>query len=233
MLGVRELISVVRLCCDASQEAKLSRKRATSCYNQVVDAMHTMYHKAKLVHADLSEYNILVTPPNRVVFVDVGQAVLTTHPRADAFLEVDCANVTRFFQSKGVKVRSAAELFDTIVDDSQQPVHVRTKSRSMRAGSEAEAGSQDPTSDGEHESYVTGDASSVGAGAGAGTGAGTGTGTGTGTGDGDGVGVGAGSASGDSVRDDVTRSEDEVPSAPATTDRSASPPDAVDASSLS
>ena len=55
-----------------------------------------------LVHADLSEYNILVKD-SKPVIIDVGQAVLQTHPRAKEFLERDLKNISTFFRKKGVK----------------------------------------------------------------------------------------------------------------------------------
>jgi len=51
-----------------------------------------------LVHADLSEYNVLATHEGPVL-IDVGQA-LAGHPQARRFLETDVTNVVRFFNSK-------------------------------------------------------------------------------------------------------------------------------------
>ncbi|MEM2214061.1 MAG: serine protein kinase RIO [Candidatus Nezhaarchaeales archaeon] len=72
-------------------------------FRKVVENIKILYCKAGIVHADLSEYNIMVwksTP----VFFDFGQAVLTTHPNADFFLERDVKNVVSYFKKKGVKV---------------------------------------------------------------------------------------------------------------------------------
>jgi RIO kinase 1 len=74
----------------------------SSIYYQVVEDMGTMYRKAKLVHADMSEYNLLYHR-RKAYFVDVGQAVDRGHPAADYFLERDIRNVVRFFSSKGIK----------------------------------------------------------------------------------------------------------------------------------
>ncbi len=71
-------------------------------YDQVVENLETMYQKAKLVHADMSEYNLLYHR-GKAYFVDLGQAVARDHPAADYFLERDIRNVVRFFSSKGVK----------------------------------------------------------------------------------------------------------------------------------
>lgn len=56
-----------------------------------------LYRKAHLVHADLSEYNILVHR-GRPVIIDLSQAVVREHPHADAFLHRDVSNLVRFFR---------------------------------------------------------------------------------------------------------------------------------------
>lgn len=71
-------------------------------YPQVARDLSVMYKKAKLVHADMSEYNLLYHR-KRAYFVDLGQAVSRDHPAADYFLERDVHNVVRFFSSRGIK----------------------------------------------------------------------------------------------------------------------------------
>ena len=56
-----------------------------------------IYLEANLVHADFSEYNILMTEAGHTI-IDVGQAVLTTHPMANEFLERDLKNLARYFK---------------------------------------------------------------------------------------------------------------------------------------
>src|SRR2546425_364252 len=53
--------------------------------------------KAKLVHADMSEYNLLWWD-GRVVVIDVGQAVPLDHPRAAEWFKRDVGNIARFFR---------------------------------------------------------------------------------------------------------------------------------------
>ena len=55
--------------------------------------MKRMYSECKLVHADLSEYNMLWYK-DTVYFIDVAQAVDSMHPRAMEFLLRDCQNVS-------------------------------------------------------------------------------------------------------------------------------------------
>jgi len=57
--------------------------------------------KAKIVHADLSEYNLLNNNEELVV-IDVGQGVSTLHPKAKEFFERDVNNLAKWFSKQGV-----------------------------------------------------------------------------------------------------------------------------------
>ncbi len=63
--------------------------------------------KAKLVHADLSEYNLLFWE-NEVYVIDVGQSVPLDHPRAEEWFKRDLANVAHFFHRLRVDVTPAS-----------------------------------------------------------------------------------------------------------------------------
>ncbi|CAG9824592.1 unnamed protein product [Phaedon cochleariae] len=85
-----------------------------TAYNQVIDAMKTMYEKANLIHADLSEYNILWYH-KQCYIIDVSQSVEPSHENAFNFLFRDCTNIINFFSKKGVPdILSPNELFTTI-----------------------------------------------------------------------------------------------------------------------
>lgn len=56
--------------------------------------MKTLYTKARLIHADLSEYNILWYN-NQCYLIDVSQSTEPCHNDAFQFLMRDCENVTK------------------------------------------------------------------------------------------------------------------------------------------
>ena len=73
-----------------------------------------MYKQCNLVHADLSEYNMLWMD-GRVYIIDVSQSVEPSHPHGLELLLRDCKNVTSFFPSKGVEdVPTAHQLFNRL-----------------------------------------------------------------------------------------------------------------------
>ncbi|XP_014361348.2 serine/threonine-protein kinase RIO3 [Papilio machaon] len=92
----------------------LKPEKWESVYNEIVDAMHKLYNVGHLVHADLSEYNILWWE-NKCWFIDVSQSVQPDHPNGLEFLLRDCRNIINFFEKKGVlNIKSADELFKSI-----------------------------------------------------------------------------------------------------------------------
>ncbi|XP_061694823.1 serine/threonine-protein kinase RIO1 [Syngnathoides biaculeatus] len=97
------------------KNAVLSESKARELYLQVVHNMREMYHRARLVHADLSEFNMLYHHGD-VYIIDVSQSVEHDHPHALTFLRKDCSNVNEFFVKRGVAVMTVRELFDFITD---------------------------------------------------------------------------------------------------------------------
>ncbi|CAJ0839178.1 13_t:CDS:10, partial [Entrophospora sp. SA101] len=84
-------------------------------YYQIIKNMRIMFHKCRLVHADLSEYNLLYNS-RKLYIIDVSQSVEHDHPHALGFLRKDCDNITEYFRKKDVKVMNIKELFDFITD---------------------------------------------------------------------------------------------------------------------
>ena len=98
------------------KDATLSEKKLRKAYQQCVEMMRIMFQKCKLVHGDLSEYNILYKKGN-VYFIDVSQSVEHEHPSAMDFLRMDCSNITAFFSKKGLATMSTRELFTFVTNE--------------------------------------------------------------------------------------------------------------------
>ncbi|XP_070775065.1 serine/threonine-protein kinase RIO1 isoform X3 [Enoplosus armatus] len=99
------------------KNASLSESKARELYLQVLQNMRKMFQEARLVHADLSEFNILYHNGDAYI-IDVSQSVEHDHPHALEFLRKDCSNVNEFFVKHGVAVMTVRELFDFITDPS-------------------------------------------------------------------------------------------------------------------
>uniref|UniRef100_A0A183C5P9 Serine/threonine-protein kinase RIO1 n=1 Tax=Globodera pallida TaxID=36090 RepID=A0A183C5P9_GLOPA len=95
--------------------SELSPELVDKLYLDCVTIMRVMYRKCRLVHADLSEYNILLHN-QQLVIIDVSQSVEHDHPHSLEFLRMDIGNVTRFFKDRGSAVLGMKRLFEAIVD---------------------------------------------------------------------------------------------------------------------
>jgi len=82
-------------------------------YLQLIGLMRRMYQTCKLVHADLSEYNVLYHQ-KKLFIIDVSQSVEHDHPRSLEFLRMDIKNVSDFFRRKNVDVLSEQTIFGFI-----------------------------------------------------------------------------------------------------------------------
>ncbi|MGM5481967.1 MAG: serine protein kinase RIO [Nanobdellota archaeon] len=69
-------------------------------FNEIIDNIRKLYLNAGLVHADLSEYNILNYLDNPV-FIDFSQATTLKDPLAEEYLRRDISNITKFFNRFG------------------------------------------------------------------------------------------------------------------------------------
>ncbi|MFQ6086582.1 MAG: serine protein kinase RIO [Candidatus Bathyarchaeia archaeon] len=88
-------------------------KDPSRIYRQILVNVKRLYRKAGLVHADLSEYNVMIWKDKPVLF-DVSQAVSREHPMASEFLRRDLENVVRYFKRLGVAVPPVEELFKKV-----------------------------------------------------------------------------------------------------------------------
>lgn len=88
--------------------ATVDKSNAQAIWDKVIGDYITLYNQADLVHADLSEYNVMLEghggppPKQRPRIIDIGQAVLKNHPMAHEFLERDIRNITTYFRRKGI-----------------------------------------------------------------------------------------------------------------------------------
>lgn len=83
-------------------------------YIQLLGIMRRLYQVCRLVHADLSEYNILYHD-QRLYIIDVSQSVEHDHPRSLEFLRMDIKNVGDFFRRQGVDTLADRAIFDFII----------------------------------------------------------------------------------------------------------------------
>lgn len=96
------------------KDAEIPENRLLDLYRDLLLIVHKMFHECKLVHADLSEYNILYHE-SHLCIIDVGQSVEHDHPSAFDFLRSDLKNVEDFFGRRGVSSLGIRRSFEFVV----------------------------------------------------------------------------------------------------------------------
>ena len=77
-------------------------KNKKQFFDKIVEYVQKLY-KSGLIHADLSQFNIL-NFKEEPVFIDFSQCTLKRNPRAEEFLERDVRNICNFFKKIGLTV---------------------------------------------------------------------------------------------------------------------------------
>lgn len=67
---------------------------------EILKNIRKAYVDTGVIHADLSEYNIIIKPNWHIQIIDWPQYVTLKHPNAEQLLKRDIKNVIRFFQRK-------------------------------------------------------------------------------------------------------------------------------------
>jgi RIO kinase 1 len=107
---VMQFIGRSGVACPLLKQAVESLENVEEVYNTTIEFMRRLYQDANLIHADLSEYNILVDDRADPVFIDMGQSVPVQHLRAQEFLQRDVNNVVKFFNEAGVRASATTAL---------------------------------------------------------------------------------------------------------------------------
>jgi RIO kinase 1 len=104
---------------DGTAAPRLAQSRPThpelaELFTQCTDAMRLLAREG-WAHGDLSAYNLLVHD-GRLVMIDVPQIVdIFANPQGAAFLERDCRNVCRWFESRGLETPEFDLLFGDLM----------------------------------------------------------------------------------------------------------------------
>jgi len=90
-------------------------KEITNLFDEILEMMKILYQKAKLVHGDLSEFNILYHNQQPVI-IDISQAVSIQHPKAEIYLVRDIKNIFNYFQKLGIETLNPEDFYYEVID---------------------------------------------------------------------------------------------------------------------
>ena len=82
--------------------------------DEILENVRKAYVKARVIHGDLSEFNVVLASDWHVLIIDWPQFVRTGHPNADFLLKRDVWNVLNFFKRKFKIVRDLQEALNYV-----------------------------------------------------------------------------------------------------------------------
>jgi len=89
-------------------------KDPLNLFSEILIFIKQLYKKAKLVHGDLSEFNILYHNQKPVI-IDISQAVSIQHPKAEVYLARDIKNIFNFFTKLGIKTSDPEDFYYDVI----------------------------------------------------------------------------------------------------------------------
>ncbi|MFW9819534.1 MAG: serine protein kinase RIO [Candidatus Thorarchaeota archaeon] len=93
----------------------ISPKEPVNLMNEILTFIKDLYQKAKLVHGDLSEFNILYHNQKPIV-IDISQAVSIHHPKAEVFLVRDIKNIFKYFEKLGLDTPDPKDFYYRVIN---------------------------------------------------------------------------------------------------------------------
>lgn len=123
------------------KDVPATKEQHSEIYLQVLELVRTLWCKCKMVHGDLSPYNILFDN-NQLILIDVSQSVEEDHPLALEFLKRDLRNLNHYYRQHGVMTFRLSDMFDYVRDRSAESSDSRMRIESMMAMSMAEPESE-------------------------------------------------------------------------------------------
>ncbi|MEM3421755.1 MAG: serine protein kinase RIO [Candidatus Hadarchaeum sp.] len=88
-------------------------KNPKKTFEILVDSVKKLYQEAEIVHSDLSEYNVMLTPDP--VLIDFSMGTDIKNPMAEQLLMRDIQNLVRYFRKLGMKTPEPSGIFAEIV----------------------------------------------------------------------------------------------------------------------
>lgn len=89
-------------------------KEPTNLMIQILTFIKNLFQLAKLVHGDLSEFNILYHNQKPVI-IDISQGVSIQHPKSEIFLVRDIKNIFKYFENLGIETPDPKEFYYEVI----------------------------------------------------------------------------------------------------------------------
>ncbi|MFW9972093.1 MAG: serine protein kinase RIO [Candidatus Odinarchaeota archaeon] len=90
-------------------------KDSIALMGEILKFIKNLYQKAKLVHGDLSEFNILYHNQKPII-IDISQAISIHHPKAEVYLVRDIKNIFKYFERLGIDTPDPEDFYFEVIN---------------------------------------------------------------------------------------------------------------------
>ncbi|NHK30839.1 MAG: serine/threonine protein kinase [Asgard group archaeon] len=95
----------------------ISLKNPLKIFNGIITEIRKLFVKGEIIHGDLSEYNVIITPKEDFLLIDLPQYEKADHVNSLELLQRDIFNVCKYFKRK-FKVQSDPNaILDVILEE--------------------------------------------------------------------------------------------------------------------
>lgn len=97
----------------------ISLKNPLKIFNGIISEIRKLFVKGKIIHCDLSEYNIIITPKEDFLLIDFPQYESAEHVNSSELLQRDIFNVCKYFKRK-FKIQSDPKAIFGVIKEEYQ-----------------------------------------------------------------------------------------------------------------
>lgn len=97
------------------KDVRMDVEEHAECYLEIVRLMRRLWRECRMVHGDLSPYNLLFNEGD-IYIIDVSQSVEEDHPLSIEFLKRDMRNINNYYKHLGIHIFKIRSMFDFITD---------------------------------------------------------------------------------------------------------------------
>jgi len=102
---------------EGTELINIGLKNPLKIFNGIISEIRKLFVKGKIVHGDLSEYNVIITPGEDFLLIDFPQFEFADHTNVGELLFRDINNICKYFKRK-FKIESDPQtIFEVIMEE--------------------------------------------------------------------------------------------------------------------